>query len=128
VDTEANKAVWRRIVDELINGKQLELADELFTHDHELRPEVTGVARGPGGMRDAFAGLHAEFPDVEVAIEAMVAEGDLVAVRLTFGGTHAPSGERSFWPEMVFTRFVGGKVAESWEVMDTGRTWQDAPW
>ena len=35
----------------------------------------------------------------------MVAEGDMVAVRLTFGGTHAPTGERATWPEMFFARF-----------------------
>jgi predicted ester cyclase len=41
-------------------------------------------------MRRAFAGLHKEFPDIRVEIEDMVAEGDVVAIRLTFGGTHGP--------------------------------------
>jgi predicted ester cyclase len=75
-----------------------------------------------------FAGLHEEFPDVRVEIESMVAEGDLVAVRLTFAGTSATSGERVAWPEMVFTRFSEGKAVESWEVTDTGRTWTSPPW
>ena len=52
-------------------------------------------------MKQAFAGLHEEFPDVRVELESMVAEGDVVAVRLTFSGTHAPTGERATWP-MVF--------------------------
>jgi predicted ester cyclase len=46
----------------------------------------------------------------------------MVAVRLTFSGTHAPTGERATWPEMVFARFSEGKAAESWEVTDTGRS------
>ncbi len=50
-------------------------------------------------MKGAFAGLHEEFPDVRVELESMVAEGDVVAVRLTFSGTHAPTGERATWPE-----------------------------
>ena len=79
-------------------------------------------------MKSAFAGLHDEFPDVHVEIESMVAEGDLVAVRLTFSGTHAPTGERATWPEMVLTRFSGGKAVESWEVTDTGRSWSSPPW
>jgi hypothetical protein len=79
-------------------------------------------------MKRAFAGLHEEFPDIHVEIEDMVAEGNVVAARLTFSGTHAPSGERATWPEMVFARFSGGKAVESWEVTDTGRSWDSPPW
>ena len=123
-----NKDVQRRIIDVVINQKNLDLADELFSEDHELHPEALGVGRGPEGMKRAFAGLHEEFPDVRVEIESMVAEGDMVAVRLTFSGTHAPSGERATWPEMVFARFSEGKAVESWEVTDTGRGWDSPPW
>ena len=126
--TAENKAVQRRIIDEVINRKDLDLADELFSEDHELHPEAPGVTRGPEGMKRAFAGLHEEFPDIRVEIESMLAEGDMVAVRLTFRGTHAPTGERAAWPEMVFARFSGGKVVESWEVTDTGRGLDSPPW
>ena len=112
----------------MINQKNLDLADELFSQDHELHPEALGVGRGPEGMKQAFAGLREEFPDVHVEIESIVAEGDMVAVRLTFSGTHAPSGERATWPEMVFARFSEGKAVESWEVTDTGRSWDSPPW
>jgi predicted ester cyclase len=126
--TAENKAVLQRIVDEVINRKNLALADELFSEEHELHPEASGVGRGPDGMKQAFASLHEEFPDVRVEIESIVAEGDIVAVRLTFSGTHAPTGEQAFWPEMVFTRFSEGKAVESWEVTDTGRSWSRPPW
>jgi predicted SnoaL-like aldol condensation-catalyzing enzyme len=126
--TAESKAVMQRIFDEVINRKDLDLADELYAEEHELHPEVPGVTRGPGGMMRAFAGLHEEFPDIRMEIESMVAEGDMVAVRLTFSGTHAPTGERATWPEMVFTRFSEGKAAESWEVTDTGRSWDSPPW
>ena len=125
---ENNKTVQRRIIDEVINQKNLGLADELFSEDHELHPEALGVGRGPEGVKRAFAGLHEEFPDVHVEIESIVAEGDMVAVRLTFSGTHAPSGDRATWPEMVFARFSEGKAVESWEVTDTGRSWDSPPW
>ncbi len=126
--TAENKAVLRRIVNELITRKNLGLADVLYSEEHVLHPEASGVGRGPEGMQQAFAGLHEEFPDVRVNIESIVAEGDMVAVRLTFSGTHAPTGERATWPEMVFTRFSGGKAVESWEVTDTGRSWNSPPW
>jgi predicted SnoaL-like aldol condensation-catalyzing enzyme len=128
VGTAENKAVLGRIIEEVINRKNLDLADELYSDEHELHPEAPGVGRGPEGMRRAFAGLHEEFPDVRVEIESMVAEGDMVAVRLTFSGTHAATGEPAAWPEMVFTRFSAGKAVESWEVTDTGRSPSSPPW
>ncbi len=126
--TEENKAVQQRIIDEVKNRKELDLADELFGEEHELHPEVPEITRGPEKMKRAFAGLHEDFPDIRVEIESMVAEGDMVATRLTFSGTHAPTGERATWPEMVFARFSEGKAVESWEVTDTGRSWDSPPW
>ena len=126
--TVENKAVQQRIIDEVINKKNLDLADELFSEEHELHPGAPGVTRGPEGMKRAFAGLHEEFPDIRAEIESIVAEGDMVAVRLTFSGTHAPTGERAAWPEMVFARFSEGKAVESWEVTDTGRSWDSPHW
>ena len=128
MSTEESEAAQRRIIDEVINGKNLDLADELFSEEHKLYPESAGVGRGPEGMKRAFAGLHEGFPEIRVDIESMVAEGDMVAIRLTFRGTHAPSGEKAAWPEMVFARFSEGKAAESWELTDTGRGWDSPPW
>ena len=128
MQTAENKTVQRRIIDEVINEKNLNLADELYSEEHKLHPEAPGVGRGSGGMKWAFAGLHEEFPDVRVKIESIVAEGDMVAVRLTFSGTHASTGERATWPEMVFARFSEGRAVESWEVTDTGRSWDSPPW
>jgi predicted SnoaL-like aldol condensation-catalyzing enzyme len=126
--TTENAVVMRRIFKEVINGARLDLTEELYTEDHALHPAAAGVGPGAAGMREAFAGLHQEFADARAEIESLVAEGETVAVRATFSGTHRESGERIYWPEMVFTRFVDGKAAESWEVTDTGRTWTEAPW
>ena len=128
MSAEENKAAQRRIIEDVINGKDLDAADELFSEEHKLYPESSGVGRGPEGMKQAFAGLHGEFPDIHVDIEDILAEGDTVAIRLTFRGTHAPSGQRAAWPETVFACFSGGKAVESWELTDTGRDWDRPPW
>jgi len=128
MSTEENKAAMRRIFDDVITGKNLDAAGELYANEHVLHPQASGVGRGAEGMMQAFAGLHEEFPDVSVEIHSFVAEGDLVAVRVTFSGTHAPSGERAAWPEMVFTRFSDGKAVESWELTDSGRSPDSPPW
>ena len=108
--------------------EDLSAADELFSGDHVLHPEAAGVGRGAEGMKQAFAGLHEELPDVRAEIESMVVEGDLVAVRLTSRGTHATTGEQAVWPETVFTRVVDGRAVESWELTDTGRSWNSPSW
>jgi predicted SnoaL-like aldol condensation-catalyzing enzyme len=118
----------RRIMEDVINGRDLAAADELYTDEHELHPEVPGIGRGAEGMKAAFAGLHEQFPDVQVTLESMVAEEDVVAVRLTYTGTDATTGTPAMWPEMVFTRFEAGQAAESWEVIDTGRAPDSPPW
>ncbi len=123
-----NKAALRRIFESVINDQDLDVVDELFSEDHELHPESPDVSRGAEGMRRAFAGLHEQFPDVRATIESIVAEGDMVAVRLTFRGTDATTGEPATWPEVVFTRFASGKVMESWEIIDTGRGPDRPPW
>jgi predicted SnoaL-like aldol condensation-catalyzing enzyme len=128
VEAAANKAAMRRIFEQVINAKHLDAADELFSDEHELHPESPDIGRGGDGMKRAFAGLHEQFPDVRVTIEAMVAEGDMVAARLTYCGTDAASGERATWPEIVFTRFSAGKAVESWEITDTGRDAESPPW
>jgi predicted SnoaL-like aldol condensation-catalyzing enzyme len=116
VEVGESRAAMRRIIEEVINDKNLDAAYELFSERHELHPETPGIGRGPEGMKQAFAGLHQQFPDVQVTIDSMAAEADIVAVRLTFSGTDSATGEPVTWPEMVFTRFAGGKAAESWEI------------
>jgi predicted SnoaL-like aldol condensation-catalyzing enzyme len=128
VEAAENKAAMRRIMEDVINGRHLDAAQELFSEAHVLHPETPDIGRGGDGMKAAFAGLHEQFPDVRVTIESMVAEADIVAVRLTFSGTDAVTGERATWPEVVFTRFVAGKAVESWELIDTGRGPESSPW
>lgn len=122
-----NTVAMRRIFDEVITGKNLDLADELYAPEHELHPDA-GIGRGAEGMKQAFAGLHEEFRDVRAEIETIVAQDDLVAVRVTFTATQAATGEPATWPEMVFTRFADGRAVESWEITDTGRGPNDPPW
>ena len=128
MESSENAAVMRRIFEEVINAKQLDLAEELYAEDHALYPNEGGVARGGAGMKEAFAGLHEQFEDARAEIESLVAEGDMVAVRVTFSGRDTSSGEQIFWPEMIFTRFADGRAVESWEITDTGRTWASSPW
>ncbi|HXE04548.1 MAG TPA: ester cyclase [Bryobacteraceae bacterium] len=92
--------------------------------DHEMPP---GIPPGPEGAMQLRAMLHKAFPDFKIEIEDIVAEGDRVAVRAHWTGTHCgplpmlpiPPANRKFAiGGMVFWRIREGKIAERWAVLD----------
>jgi predicted ester cyclase len=123
--TEENKAQFRRAYEELLNQGNLAIADELVAPDfinHEAPP---GRNRGPESMRGVATMLRTAFPDLRFTIEELVAEGDIVAGRLTMSGTHEgplmgmqPTGRWVRQDHMHFVRFREGKAVEHWGVRD----------
>ena len=120
---EDNKAVVRRVIEEMFNQGNLDTADELIAPDYvDHDPAMPEEVRGPEGFKEFAAAYRAAFPDLHMEIEAQIAEGDLVATRWTATGTHegdlmgiAPTGRRVRQPGMDINRFSDGKVAETWE-------------
>jgi ketosteroid isomerase-like protein len=106
--SEANKELVRRHFEEIWNQKDLAVADELMAEDyleHAVAPfgqAEPGRVNGPAAMRETAQWLLAQFPDMHMHIEAIVAEGDLVAVRVLSEGTNTgplngvmpPAGKR----------------------------------
>jgi len=87
MSTEENKAVARRMIEEVINKGNLALADELFAAnvvDHAAPP---GFPPGLEGFKMSFTGFHAAFPDLHDHIDDEIAEGDMVVQRTTAHGT-----------------------------------------
>jgi predicted ester cyclase len=115
---EENKAVMQRITEEVINQKKLAMVDELFSKEYQAHPSRHEHPHGPEHAKRNFLRLHKAFPDIQASIELMVAEGDIVAARVTLSGTHLPSGKHARWPATVFARFAEGKVAEDWRLVD----------
>jgi predicted ester cyclase len=65
------------------------------------------------------------FPDLRLTVEDIVAEGDTVAARVAFRGTHRgefqgipPTGKQVAFSSMVFNHVVDGKVEEHWVELD----------
>lgn len=124
--TEAeNKAQFRRTYEELLNGGELSVADELVAPDFVNHEAPPGKDRGPESMRGLATMLRTAFPDLHFTIEDLVAEGDTVAGRLTMSGTHegplmemAPTGRSVRQDHMHIVRFRDGKALEHWGVRD----------
>lgn len=122
--SEQNKAIVRRIVEDYWNKRNPALAGELFAANCSLHTP-DGDSKGVEGMAQIYDAYATAFPDFRITVEDTVAEGDRVAVRYSFAGTHKgplgatpASGNRLTVSGIVIFRLAGGKVAEgrwSWD-------------
>ncbi len=123
-----NKATLQRFED-AVNTGDAELIsrtiDEVFQPDVLIRTPVPVRATGAQAMKDVFGRLLRAFPDLHVAVEDVVAEEDKVVSRNVVTGTHqgeyiglAPTGKSVAYNEIFILRFAGGRVAETWGIVD----------
>ncbi len=83
--SEQNRAIVRRLYEEVFNQGNLGTADELLAPDARSH---AGPSPGPEGLKRHTSMLRAAFPDLHQSIEDVIAEGDKVVVRTTCTGTH----------------------------------------
>ncbi len=125
MSAEENKAVIRRLVEEVYNGNNLDLLDELVAQDVVNHSAVPEHQHGIEGFKHVNKWVRAGFSDAHYEIEDMIAEGDRVACRITLTGTHdgefqgsPPSGRRLRMDHVHWHRLANGKVVERWAVRD----------
>ena len=123
---EENKKLVRRYY-EIIAG-DLAGIEELVTADfvdHHFPPDTPP---GPKGVRQFFTQvLSAFFSDLRIEIDYLLAEGDRVDCHFValfkhtgeFAGV-APTGNQLRVPAVSTFRIAGGKLAEAWEIYDSG--------
>ncbi len=120
--SEENKAIPRRLFEEIWNRANVDAVDEICADGFVLHdPAVPEEVRGPDGYRRFVTMYRGAFPDINFVVEDQVAEGDRVATRWTGTGTHRgelmgvpPSGNRTTVTGIVIDRVSGGKIEESW--------------
>jgi len=123
--SEQNKAVVRRLIEDHWNGKQPALVDECFAPTVTLYTPDGTLSRTEGASL-LLQAYTTGFPDFRIAIDDMIAEGDQVAVRYTFTGTHLgplaelpATGRAVSVPNGVLVfRLADGKVNEGHFVWD----------
>ncbi len=124
--TEGNKALVRRFVEEVKNGRKLDTLGEYFAPDYvEHNETVASFGPGTAGYRNFLAHLFEAFPDDHVEIELITGDGELVGYRATESGTHRAeflkipaTGRSATWVEIQFFRISGGKIRERWVDVD----------
>jgi len=116
------KAVVRRFYDEVINQQNVAAIETIlatrFVHGTE--------ARGQRGQAAVVQTYFAAFPDIHVRIDELVGEGETVAARMTWSGTHRgpwlgmpATGRRVAWEAMAFYRVADGRIVQAWVTEDT---------
>ena len=128
--TEAlgNKATFGRF-HYAVNTRDLEVVsmmiDEVVEPGVVFHAPVPMGATGARAIKDVWTVLLRGFPDIHVAVEDVIAEGDKVVCRNTVTGTHLgeyrglpPTGKPVAYNEIFIARFAGGRIAEIWGVAD----------
>ena len=122
---EKNKALVRRLYEEMWNQGNLAVADALLSPDYLNHGQPPDLPRGPEGNKQFLNLNRAAFPDMQYTIEDEVAEGDRVANRWTMRGTHQgalmgipPTNRPVSIGGISIHRLAGGRVVESWFTSD----------
>jgi steroid delta-isomerase-like uncharacterized protein len=123
---EANKAIARRLAEEVFSKGDMHTFDELIADDyvnHNIPvPAIPGTKEG---FRQLVQATRHAFPDVRVHVEDLVAENDLVVFHDTAEATSKgdffgvpPNGAHLEWSEIHFLRVAGHQIVEHWSNFD----------
>jgi steroid delta-isomerase-like uncharacterized protein len=127
MSAQQNMQIVRRFYDQVINGRNLDVMEELFAATfHGYTVEHKGELIGLDSFRREIAALRDAFPDYRLTIEDCFASGDKVAVRWAACGTHRglylgvpATGKRVTAMGLGVFRLAGGKIVEHWCAADT---------
>jgi steroid delta-isomerase-like uncharacterized protein len=124
VSAEDNKAVVRRWIEAYNNRDTQAEADA-------RAPGYVAHAPGLPGPLDSeawtqfIASFVEAFPDLRLTVEDIFSEGDMVAARISFHGTHRgefqgipPTDKQVTFSGIEVDRMVDGKVQEHWFELD----------
>jgi len=126
-----NTALARRFIEESFNRGRSEAVRELV-HAQAVGHLEGFEVRGPEGFLPAWANLLGAFPDLNVIIQDVVAEGESVVVRWTASGTHKgphlgfpPTLKLVGFRGMTWLRFSEGRIIETWDSWNQGRLFNE---
>lgn len=126
MSAEENKAIVRRLIEELWNAGDPELAEEIYAADYVRHgPLAEPPIRGSEALKQFAVMYLAAVPDLHHEIEDQFVREDSVVSRATARGTHlgemmglAPTGKPIEFSMFLQHRIEGGKIVEEWVMYD----------
>jgi steroid delta-isomerase-like uncharacterized protein len=123
---EQNRALLGKLMEGVFNQGATDLVDELVAPDfvdHEELPP--GLPPGREAIKQLYVAFASAFPDFNITVDDMIAEGDKVVARSTWTGTHKgefmgipPTGRSVSFGVIDIVRIEGGRIVEHWGQMD----------
>jgi len=124
MSTEHNKTLYERVNEEGLNQHNPALVDEMCAPDFVFHTGSRTI-QGLPAYKHFLAPFFSAFPDAQFTTEDLIAEGDTIAVRRTFRGTHKgslmgipPTGRQVAISNMAMLRIANGKFIEAWNNAD----------
>jgi steroid delta-isomerase-like uncharacterized protein len=125
LSTDKNAAIVRRFAEEVITQGDLESAVRFAWEDVVEQVPLPGQGPGLEGLKDILRAMRSAFPDLEFSIKEQIAEGDKVASRFEWTGTHSgeflgvpATGRRVQVWGVVIDRLVQGRIKDTRIIMD----------
>ena len=125
-DPEANKAIIRRLYEEVWSEGKVEVVDQLFSPTTAfLSPFYPMPAVGPQPLK-AFVGfLRGALPDLRFEVQSIMAEGPMVTARWHAYPTHTrpflgkePTGDTLYFTALEMFLIIGGRIQMIWLEMN----------
>lgn len=121
----ANKELVVRLVEEVQNGRNIELCDELFSPNFINHTPPREIPNDIAGMRMIFSMTHEAFPDGKFTIQDQIADEAKVWTRKTFLGTFTgsfgtlpPNGNKVDYEIIDIIKIAEGKMIEHWNIIN----------
>jgi steroid delta-isomerase-like uncharacterized protein len=120
------KQLAQRWFSEVMNEGNEDVIDELCAENFVDHDPLPGTGPDRQGIHDFVKLIRSAFPDLETTVDEMIVEGDRIAVRSTFRGTHegdfmgiAATGKKVEVSNYDFVRFENDQAAEHWGTIDS---------
>jgi steroid delta-isomerase-like uncharacterized protein len=88
LSTQENASIVRRFTQEVITQGEIDSAAQFVWEDVVEQVPLPGQGPGLEGLKDILRHMRSAFPDLDFAITEQIAEGDKVAGRFEWTGTH----------------------------------------
>jgi len=119
-----NEALARRFFEQLCNGRDHAVADQIIAAQYVAHGPQAPPAEGPDGVKQRVA-VYQDTLDGFWDVQEIHSAGDRVVVRWVGRGTHtgelmgvAPTGATVAVDAITIFRIAEGKIAEEWTVWD----------
>jgi steroid delta-isomerase-like uncharacterized protein len=126
LSTQENAAIIRRFTEKVITQGDIHSAAEFVWEDVVEQVPLPGQGPGLEGLKDILRVMRSGFPDLDFSVKEQIVEGDKVASRFEWTGTHkgaflgvpATGRQVHVWG-IVIDRLEQGRIKDTRIIMDT---------